>query len=393
MNGVHCRGRLFSRGLIALSLLLLLTVGTVLPCAAEVTGEDAFFTFPEEYGEMLASLPDALRASLPQDIFSVDPVEQQAALEQFLSPSTLLGYLAKTLLGDISAPLSLLLSICGVLLLRAVMNNLGTGLGSGLSSTYGLLCRLCFCVVLTEHTCGLLEGVGAYFAALRDLSAAYLPLMSAMYLAGGNVATAAVNQSTLVFSTALVNAMGGESVIPLFSICLALTIGGLLGGETGARLAYLSGKLKKWYTTALALTMLLLSALLAAQTTLTARTDSLGFRTVRFAVASTIPFVGGGVSEMLRSAATGVSWLRSLTGIGGVILLLSLLLPTVGRVLLCRWICTLGAEAAAWFGCSEEGSLLSEIGSLYGYLLAVVSLCCMTFFFSLIILLRCAAAI
>ncbi len=376
------------------TLMILMLVGlTSLTCAAEVTGEDAFFAFPEEYGQMLSSLPDALRSSLPQDVFSADPVEQATALERFLTPSTLLGYLIELLFGNISAPLSLLLGICGVLLLRALINNLSTGLGSEMAATYGLLCRLCFCLVLVEHTFGVLKDVTAYFEALRQLNEAYLPLMGAMYLSGGNVATAAVNQSTLVFSNALVNTLGGESVVPLFSICLALTVGGVLGGEAGVRLSFLGGKLKKWYTTALALTMLLLGAILAAQTTLAAKADSLGFRTVRFVVSSNIPLVGGGISEMLRSAATGVSWLRSLTGIGGVILLLSLLLPTVGRVLLCRWICTLGGEAAAWFGCPEEGALLSEIGSLYGYLLAVVSLCCMTFFFSLIILLRCAAAI
>jgi hypothetical protein len=87
---------------------------------------------------------------------------------------------------------------------------------------------------------------------------------------------------------------------------------------------------------------------------------------------------------MLRNAATGVAWLRSLVGIGGVVMLLALLLPMVGRVLICRLVCTLGADAASWLGCPTEGKLLSEVGSIYGYLLAVVSLSSITFFFSLL---------
>ena len=91
---------------------------------------------------------------------------------------------------------------------------------------------------------------------------------------------------------------------------------------------------------------------------------------------------GGGVAEMLRSAAGGVSWLRSLVGIGGVIMLLALLLPTLGQVLLSRLVCSLGADAAAWRGCGEEGRLLGEIAQLYGFLSAVIALSAVTFFFS-----------
>ena len=387
-------GRHIMRRVVAGAVMMLLLILGVLPVSATQTAgqEDAFFALPEEYGEMLSSLPDAIHDSLPEDLFAVDPAQQEEALEHFLTPAACMGYLAELLLGDVSVPLSLLVSVCGVLLLRAVMDNISAGLGGGVSSAFSLLCRLCFCIVLVQQTFGVVESVRAYFEALRQLTGAYLPLMGAMYLAGGNVAVATVNQGTLVFATSLVDVLGGESVVPMFAICLALTLVGMLDSGVGARMAHIGGKIKKWYTTALALTMLLLGAVLAARTTLAARADSLGFKTVRFVVSSNIPFVGGGVAEMLRSAASGVSWLRSLVGVGGVVMLLALLLPTVGQVLFSRWVCMLGADAAAWFGCGEEGRLLSEIGSLYGYLLAVVSLSCMTFFFSLILLLQCAAA-
>jgi stage III sporulation protein AE len=375
--------------LIFLVLLLLLC----LPCSAAWEEGYSLQDLPPEYADMLTQLPEAVRSSLPQELFSPNAAEQAEALERFLTPVGVLEYLLEMLLSDLSAPLSCLAGILGVLLLRSLLDCMATGLGSGVSPAFSLLCRLCFCTVLSAQAVTLLSGVCAYFEALGQLIHAYVPLMSAMYLWGGNVAVATVNQSTLIFATSLVSTLGGATVVPLFSICLALTLVGTVEGASGSKTAHISGKLKKWYTTALALTMLLLSAILAAQTTLAARADSLTFKTVRFVVSSNIPLVGGGVAEMLRSAATGVSWLRSLVGVGGVVMLLSLLLPTIARVLLCRWVCTLGADAAAWFGCPEEGRLLSELGGLHGYLLAVVSLCSVTFFFSLILLLQCATAL
>ena len=379
--------------IVCLALTVVLALGFCLPCCAAWTEGQSLQDMPAEYAEMLQGLPEAVKDSLPEDIFSVDAAEQAEALERFLTPAGVFDYLWSALLGDLSAPLRCLLGICGVLLLRVLLDGMATGLGAAISPTYSLLCRLCFCAVLSGEAVALLSDVCAYFAALEQLIHAYLPLMGTMYLWGGNVAAAAVNQSTLIFSTSLVSTMGGRSVVPLFSLCLALTLIGTIEDAGGGKMAYLAGKLKKWYTTALALTMLLLSAILAAQTTLAARADSLAFKTVRFVVASNIPLVGGGVAEMLRSAATGVAWLRSLVGLGGVIMLLALLVPTLGRVLLCRWVCTLGADIAGWFGCAQEGRLLAEMGALHGYLLAVVSLGGITFFFSLILLLRCAVAV
>ena len=374
--------------------MLLLALGLCLPCHA-VWGEDgrSLQDMPAEYAAMLDGLPEAVRESLPGDLFSVSAAEQAAALEHFLTPAGVLDYLLSVLLEDISVPLSCLLGVLGVLLLRALLDCMACGLGGGLSPTFSLLCRLCFCAVLSGQAVALLDGVCAYFDALRQLVQAYLPLMSAMYLWGGNVAVATVNQSSLIFYTSLVSTLGGTSVVPLFSVCLALTLVGSVEETGGGKMAHVSGKLKKWYTTALGLAMLLLSTALGAQTTLTARADSLAFRTVRFAVSSTIPVVGGGVAEMLRTAATGISWLRGIVGIGGVVLLLWLLVPRLCSILLYRSLFSLAGDVATLIGCPEEGKLLGEVVSLYGYLLAVLSLSVMTFLLSLLLLLKCASVV
>lgn len=384
--------RAWKKGCVAM-LLLLLTLALLTPGVRARAGEsDSVLALPAEYGDMLASLPEGVRSCLPDELFSRDANEQAAALEQFLSPESLLNYLLETLFSQLRTPLSLLLRICGVLLLRALLDCLGGVLGGGCTGAFSLLCRLSVGLLLMEQALSLTVDVSAYFEAIVQMTQAYLPLMSAMYLSGGNVAVAAVNQSTLLFATSLISVLGGGSVVSLVRACLAISLVSLLDGGVGARMGQLAATLKRWYVTALSLTMLLLGAVMAAQTTLAARSDSLTFKTVRFVVSSNIPYVGGGVAELLRSAATGVSWLRSLVGVGGVVMLLALLLPMVAQVLLCRMSCTLGADVAAWLGCPEEGRLLGELGGLYGFLLAVVALSSVSFFCSLVVFLKCAVA-
>ena len=355
--------------------------------------EQTLAQLPSEYTEMMDGLPDTLREALPEEVFTADAEGAAQAWQALLSPHALLDLIFESVGKDWSRYLGLLMQLLGVLLVRAVWSCLSQGVRSpALTGSVQLLCRLTLFGIISAQALQLLEGVVLFYQQLNALTTGLVPLMGAMYAMGGNVSTAIVNQSTLVLSMSLIEWIGGQTVVPLFSLCLAFALLGAWESTVAGRMQILTGKLKKWYTTGISLVMLVLSSLLGAQTVLTARADSLGFRTVRFAVSSTIPMVGGGVADMLRTAATAVSWLRGVVGVGGIVLLLWLLLPQIISLLLSRWTFTVASDIAQWFGCGEEGRLLGEIGSLQGYLLAVISVSVMTFFFALVLLLKCGAA-
>jgi len=351
------------------------------------------YALPEEYAEMLDALPEALRDSLPEDIFSKDAEEAARAWESLASPEGLFRLLIAQLSAHWQDYVRLLFLLCGILLLRGVLGCVASSLRTPtLSAGAQLLCRVgLFGAIVTQAMQGL-AGVVEFYRQLNGLTAAFLPLMGAMYALGGNVSTAVVNHGTLVLSLSLVEWLGGKTIVPLFSICLAFSLLGAFGPSVAGRMQVATGKMKKWYTTALSLTMLLLSAALGAQTTLSARADTLGFRTVRFAVSSSLPVVGGGVAEMLKTAAAGVSWLRGVVGVGGIVLLLWLLLPQIISLLLTRTVYALAGDIAGWLGCDGEAKLLGEIASLFGYLVAVVSLSVVTFLCALLLLLKCGSA-
>jgi stage III sporulation protein AE len=372
-----------------LGFVLLLTV------TAQAAGGDnpETYALPEEYKMMLDGLPEALRDSLPEDVFTTDANTAARAWQTLASPEALLRHFLNALGADRQRYLSLIFTLCGVLLLRGIFGCTAASLRTPvLSGGMELLCRAVLFGVIAMQAMEQLASAVTFFDQLSELSSAFLPLMGAMYALGGNVSTAVVNHGTLVLSLTLAEWIGGKTVVPLFSLCLAFSLLGAFGPSVSSRMQVVTGKLKKWYTTLLSLTMLLLSAALGAQTTLSARTDSLTFRTVRFAVSSSLPVVGGGVAEMLKTAATGVRWLRGIVGVGGILLLLWLLLPQIISLLLTRAVYALASDVAHWLGCEGEAKFLSEIAALFGYLLAVVAVCVMTFLFALLLLLKCGAA-
>jgi stage III sporulation protein AE len=159
------------------------------------------------------------------------------------------------------------------------------------------------------------------------------------------------------------------------------------------RLGTLIGTLKKNYTTLLTFLMMLLLAMLGAQTTLGARSDTLAMKSVKFAAGNMIPVVGGSVSELLRTVSSCVGYLRGGVGICGILILVLLLLPTLVELLLLRLTWQIGASLADLLGCDHEKRLLEEFSSLCGYLIAAVAICSAVPLLSFTLLLRCASAI
>jgi hypothetical protein len=88
------------------------------------------FAFPEEYGEMLKGLPKAVSDSLPERIFTSDPQEAADAWQALLSPRALLSLVWDRLRAQGNDLLSLLLGLCGVMLLRGAIGNMAASLRS-----------------------------------------------------------------------------------------------------------------------------------------------------------------------------------------------------------------------------------------------------------------------
>jgi stage III sporulation protein AE len=208
---------------------------------------------------------------------------------------------------------------------------------------------------------------------------------------GGNVGAAVASSGGLAIYMTVLEQLVSRSIIPFCGVCMALALVHTL--DPSLRTGMLSSTVKKNYTTALAFLMMLLLAMLASQTTLAAKSDTLAMKSVKFAAGSLIPVVGGSVSELLRTVSAGVGYLRGTVGICGTLLLVLTLLPTLVELLLLRAVWQISASVADLLGCEGEKKLLEEFSSLLGYLIAAVSICSSVLLLALTLLTHCASAI
>ncbi len=377
---------------LVIPLVLLLLPMLALPIRAEeVTLPDAEVV-PDEYGDFLDAIPEDIRPLLPDRLFSSDRTEIGEGVREMSS----LSYLLRTLLSLIGLRLgdavAMLASITGLLLISAVSTAISSSFSSpGVARAFSFCSTLVILTALLSQSGKCLSGVANYFSTLGTLTAASIPLMAALYLLGGNTAAAVASSSGLSIFMTVTETVVGKSILPFCGLCMSLALVGAL--DPSIRLGTLLSAIKKNYTTALSFLMMLLLAMLSAQTLLGARSDTLVMRSARFATGTLIPVVGGSIAELLKTVSAGVGYLRGAVGICGVLLLLLTLLPTLVELLLYRLAWQISASLADILGCESERKLLDEFASLLGYLVAAVAICSSVLFLAFTLLTHCVSAI
>ena len=363
-----------------------------LTVAAESETTASLDEMPDEYGDFLDAIPDDLRNRLPDGLFSDDPIEVGDAVGEMTNFTSLLQSLLSLVGLKLGDCISILASVCGLLILSAVCNTLKTSFRSEtVARAFSFCATLVITLSLLTQSYRSLEAVTEYFSNLGIFTSATLPLMGALYAMGGNVSAAVAASSGLTIFMTLLETLIGKSIVPFCGICMAFALVNAL--DPSLRTGTLLSTIKKNYTTALAFVMMLLLAMLSAQNTLAARSDTLLMRSAKFAVGNMIPVVGGSVSELLRTVSTGVGYLRGTVGICGILLLLYMLLPTLVELLLLRATWQLSASLADLLGCDGQKKLLDEFASLLGYLVTAVCICSSVLLLSLSLLTHCASAI
>lgn len=374
---------------VALCVLLLGLCGILSP-SAEESREEAV-TLPSAYAEVENAIPPALAELLPDGLFSPN------AEEALTAASELTGwqYLLRTLLSAVGLRLedgvSLLATLTGLILLAAILGRLRESLGGQSGELFGFCLRLTLFTAIIAQVSGTITAVQRYLESLSALTGSMIPVMGVLYALGGDLGRAAVNSEILGVFLVICQYVSGSVTPPVCAVCTAFSLLDAIGAR--ALLAPLCEQVKRWYVSLLGIMTFLFSLALSTQSVLVSRGDSLSMKGIKYAVGNMIPMVGGAVAGTLSTVAAGVSALRGICGVSGVILVALLLLPTLVELLLLRGILSLAATVASALSCEGEAKLLRETASLQGYLVAAVALCSVIFLLALTLMTNSVSAL
>ena len=370
--------------------LLFFSLPTGFTLTASATGAES--VMPEGYEDLTELLPEEVEALLPDGLDSADPAEVGSALTNLTSPQELFSLIGRACGLELGRSIRLLAKLCALLLIAAVFSILQRSIGSSAMAGMTRFCTTTAIFAAIIHTqMEHLQRVVAFFERITTLMGAMIPITGTVWAMGGNVSTATAGTGALYIFVSICEALCAKTVMPLCCFLTALALCCALSPEAGMR--GLASATKKIYTFLLGITMTILLASLSSQTALTAAADSTTARAAKTLSATVIPVVGGSVGETLRTVASGVQYLKSVVGIGGIILVFLLTLPTLVELLLTRLAFLLGGGVADLLGCEGESRLLSELGTVWGCMIAAVSMTSVMFILALTIFVRTTVAI
>lgn len=376
---------------LGLTLLCLLLAGGVVSAGADEEPPTEAVTLPPEYADLESCIPPDLSEILPEELFSQNTEEALAAAEEMSDWQFLLDAILSAVGLRLGDALGLLCRLVGLILIAAVCGRVRDCLNGGGGELFGFCLRLALYTAIVLQMAGMVEAVQAFFTQLSTLMGGMIPVMGVFYALGGNLGQAAVNGEVLMVVLAVCQYVGATVTPPVCAVCMSFSLMDAFGLRL--TLSPLCERVKQWYASVLGLLMFVFSIALSVQSVLASRADNLAMRGVKYAVGNMIPMVGGAVSGALGTVAAGVSLLRGLCGVSGVVLVMLLLLPTLVQLLLFRGILRLAATVATLLSCDGESRLLTEMASLHGYLAAAAAICGVTFILALTLLMHSAVAI
>lgn len=367
--------------------LLLLPAGAEEATGAAESVEESGFGAIREFRE---SLPPEVTALLPDGFFGEDPETVASAVQNAADVPKILAYIRDFLGVSLRQALPLLAAVSGILVLSAVLRAVGATSGAGTGRAFSFCSVTVLTLLLLRQSLSGVSRLRAWFEMLCTLAGSMLPMMGTLYALGGNVGAAAANHTVMSVFLSVAQMLCTRAVLPVAGICLLLAVCDALTGR--AALKPLGNLIKRTFTLGFSFLMLLLSFLLGLQTTLAAGSDTLALRTVRFAAGSFLPVVGGSVSEAMKTVAGSISYLRTLAGSGGILVLFLFFLPTFLTVLTTRIVFLLCGALAELLEAKSEERVLSELASVYGFFLAVIAAVFTMAVFALTIFAHCAVA-
>lgn len=338
------------------------------------------------------SVADSTGSSLADSLATESIGGTGNILLEFLTPEQVLEEIFGIGIDMLPSALTLFCSVAGLVVIASVCNSLCSSLGEGgLSRGFAFLSSSAIIAAIFGVIADQVIYVTDFFDGLTAFIESMVPITGAVMAMGGNVGGATAGSTALYAMLAVTEKLCATAVLPvccimaMAAICAGLSDGGMLDGFVGG--------VKKVYNFVIGLLMTVFLFVLGTQTTITGAADGITARSAKLLSSTVIPGVGGAVGDTLRTVAGSVGYIKSVVGVGGIVLVLILTLPTLISLLLSRLSFLLCSTLADMLGCRRESKLLCELGNIYGFLIGAVAICSVAFIIAFAIFVRCTVAL
>lgn len=265
-----------------------------------------------------------------------------------LSFANVLKHIGYMVLDRLDNPLKSTVTVICFIIITSFLKSLNNEMNSSeMTSLYSTVSSLAISIFLVVKITDCIMLSCSTIKICANFSFAFFPAFCIIVATSGGPTTSfSVNTMLLSLAQGL-NYITDLVFIPIVNCFLALGICSSIRDELNIN--SITEALKRCITGAISVVSAIFVSVLSIKTTVAARADALGIRSVRFAINSVVPIIGGTISEGLLSIQNYSSLIKSSVGVVGIIAVSLIFLPALIEVNLWRATLSLSSMCADIF--------------------------------------------
>lgn len=281
--------------------------------------------------ELSESIYDAINEDAAEILYDLNLSDFSMDGVLALSPRTVIDALLSVFTDGFGAPLRATVLLCTVAVLSSLSSALFLG-ESKIQSAFDLCTVFIVTCILAQPLTELLETAFSAVSLCGDFMLTYIPGFAGIVAMSGKPLTSAAYSSVMVGVANLYTQGGVQFFLPLIMVYLSLCVFSSL--QEKYALQPFVRCLQKIIYTGLGLAATLFSGLLTVKGALAAGGDTVTVKGVKMLVGSSVPVVGGALSEGVTSVLASAALIKSTVGVFGILVIVCTALPAVIQLLL-----------------------------------------------------------
>ena len=353
--------------------LLLLCMPVSAVSGSDASGES---TLQEQFEEQLeARGADELIENAPEQVkeslydLGLDTISFQKILS--LSPKEFIPYFIDQVQAVIARPVKLLAIVVGIIVLCALMNALKQSMAKDkLKEVFQVVSILCICAAVITPVIDCISKTGKTIFDCSNFLISFVPVLSGVMTAGGQIVTATSYQVFLFWAAELVSVIVSRTLVPFLGIYLAIAITSSMNTEF--RLDKIADSLKSFICWSLGGLLTVFVGILSIQGIVASSADTVSLKATKFLISSVVPVVGGALSDALGSVQSCVKLLKTSVGAYGIIIAVMTFLPLLIESISWLLVTKISQVVAEFLGAGGVTPVLKATSSVLSIILAII---------------------
>lgn len=227
--------------------------------------------------------------------------------------------------------IKIVFSIVGVGLLCSLLKNIQSSFGGSVSEVAFYVCYLFIVVLIIKSFTDIMGICEETIIKLSDFVNILIPLILALLLANGSIATVGILKPVLLFMVSCINVIVSKFILPILFISTML---GLVSNiSEGIEISKLPKFLQKISMWCLELLIVVFIGTLSVEGTLAANVDGVTAKGAKTIVSTVVPVVGKALSDATDSILGAASITKNAIGVLGVIIIIGISILPIIKVL------------------------------------------------------------